>query len=235
MRSWITKLWGGRAPNPLSMEANNTVKGANPRSSGPASLIQDVWKYTFLIHCVLSGEVLLIPVVFNGSLVYKDFVVFSGFLGKFYNLHYFGDLWDCFPYRDTSHLHWLCWSHIYGLIPFCAFTLRNYFWAHPVTLKKRTIQLHPFPPEVSHLSHREAIGTKQLAFLMSSLILEKKNKIGTYTTNVETIVKAHLCSISVRCHWVISNEVVFHQYQMHGQFSYTMGKTIKPCCEFGVI
>lgn len=70
---------------------------------------------------------------------------------------------------------------------------------HTQLLSRR--QLCPFPLEVSHLSHRAAVRIKQLAFLVSSLTLKKKNRISTYTVNVEQTNKADLCSNSVKYQW----------------------------------
>lgn len=179
MRSWITKLWGWRAPSfPLSMEANNTVKGVNPRSSGPGILIQDVWKYDFLIHCVLLGEVLLIPVVFNGSLVYKNFVVVSGSLGKFYDLHYFWDRWDCLLLQDTSYLPWLCWSHIY-MVLFCAVHLHSeIIFEHTQLLSRRELCHYIlFPQECSIWATGKHSEQSSLPFWCPALKRKTKSRL----------------------------------------------------------
>lgn len=67
---------------------------------------------------------------------------------------------------------------------FCAVHLHSEIISEHTQLLSRRELCH-FLPEVSHLSHRAAIRIKQLAFLVSSLTLKKKNKIGAYTMNVE--------------------------------------------------
>lgn len=130
-----------------------------------------------------------------------NFVVSSRSLGEFYDRHYVRDLWDCLASQDTSHLCWLYWSYVYRLPYSVLYISIEKLFLSTLSYSR---ELHPFPPEVSHLSHRAAIRIKQLAFLVSSLTLKKK-KVSIYTTHFEQTNEADLSYDSnvseINFHW----------------------------------